>query len=233
MSSRTDRRAEVPRDLRHISTHWTSISNPSRFVLRYGAAVRAYLRAILPTTDDADEVEQQFLLQVVAKGFPTVAPGRGHFRHYLSTIVKNAALAHVRKSSRLPAAAGDLAFIARETSADEACQRAWRECLLQNAWNALRDHERRHKGNLCHTVLRAAVDFPDEDSESLARRVSLATGNPLTAAAFRQQRHRARRRFAELLVEEVARTITNVTPELLAEELQELDLLKYVRETSK
>ena len=96
----------------------------------------------------------------------------------------------------------------------------------------MRDHERRQKGNLFHTVLRAAVDFPDEDSESLARRVSEATGNPLTAAAFRQQRHRARRRFAELLVEEVARTITNVTPELLAEELQELDLIKYVRERS-
>lgn len=28
---------------------------------------------LLPTRDDADEVEQQFLLQVVERGFPTVA----------------------------------------------------------------------------------------------------------------------------------------------------------------
>jgi hypothetical protein len=63
--------AEPPRDLKLISTHWTIVSNPSRFVTCYGAAVRAYLRALLPTVDDADEVEQEFLLQVVAKGFPT------------------------------------------------------------------------------------------------------------------------------------------------------------------
>ncbi len=68
------------RELKFISTHWTTVSNPSRFVTRYGAAVRAYLRALLPTRDDADEVEQGFLLQEVEKGFPTVAPGRGHFR---------------------------------------------------------------------------------------------------------------------------------------------------------
>ena len=38
---------------------------------------------LLPTRDDADadEVEQQFLLQVVERGFPTVAPERGHFRY--------------------------------------------------------------------------------------------------------------------------------------------------------
>ena len=37
---------------------------------------------LLPTRDDADadEVEQQFLLQVVERGFPTVAPERGHIR---------------------------------------------------------------------------------------------------------------------------------------------------------
>ena len=57
-----------PRELKLISTHSTALSTPSRFVIRYGAAVRMYLRALLPTQDDADEVEQEFLLQVVEKG---------------------------------------------------------------------------------------------------------------------------------------------------------------------
>lgn len=222
--------AEQPRDLQYISTHWTTLSNPSRFVTRYGAAVRAYLRALLPTQDDADDVEQEFLLQVVAKGFPTVAPGRGHFRHYLIAVVRNAAYTHLRKRAKQPATAADLSCLPAESSADREWQRTWRECVLQNTWHALRDHQKRNKGNLCHTVLKTYIEHEDEDSTALAARVSHATGQVLSAAAFRQQLSRARQRFAELLVEEVANTITHVTPELLEQELRELDLLKYVRE---
>ncbi|MFO0817194.1 MAG: sigma factor [Pirellulales bacterium] len=214
--------------LQHISTHWTAIENPARFVTRYGSAVRAYLRALLPSRDDADEVEQEFLLQVVAQGFPTAAPGRGHFRHYLIAIVRNAAWSHLRRQNRRPSLTPDLSHIAEESRADDEWQRTWRECVLRSAWNALRDHQKRVRGNLCHTVLKAYVDYPQEDSVTLAERVTRSTKQPLTAEAFRKQLSRARRRFAELLVEEVARTISNVTPELLDEELRELDLLKYV-----
>lgn len=229
MTESSDRDAERPRDLKSISTHWTTVSNPSRFVMRYGAAVRAYLRALLPTHDDADEVEQEFLLQVVAKGFPTVAPGRGHFRHYLITIVKNAAYGYLRKRARQPALPGDLSQVRTESSADREWQRSWRQCVLQNTWNALRNHQKRNKGNLFHSVLKAFVEHPEEDSTARAARVSRSTGQTLSAESCRKQLSRARHRFAELLVDEVSRTITDVTPDLLAEELRELDLLKYVR----
>lgn len=231
MTEAADRSADQPREIKLISTHWTSLSNPTRFVTRYGGAVRAYLRALLPTHDDADEVEQEFLLQVVAKGFPTAAPGRGQFRHYLISIVRNAAYSHLRKQSRRPAVLGDLSLVPAESTAQREWLRGWRECLLQNAWHALRDHQKRRPGNLFHVVLKAAVDHPEEDSVALAARVSQLTGQTLTAEAFRKQRSRARQRFAELLVKEVSRTITNVTPELLGEELRELDLLRYLRTT--
>jgi len=39
----------------------------------------------------------------------------------------------------------------------------------------------------------------------------------------------ARRRFGKLLIKEVSHTISNVTPELLGEELRDLDLLRYVK----
>jgi DNA-directed RNA polymerase specialized sigma24 family protein len=218
-----------PRELKFISTHWTTVSNPSRFVTRYGAAVRAYLRALLPTRDDADEVEQKFLLQVVEKGFPTAAPGRGHFRHYLITIVKNAALGHLRKESKRAASRPDLSQFPAEVTADREWQISWRECVLQNTWHALRDHQKKSKGNLFHAVLKAFVEHPQEDSPKLAARVSQTTGHVLSAEAFRQQLRGARQRFGELLIEEVSNTITNVTPELLGEELRDLDLLKYVK----
>ncbi len=229
MADSSDVRSGRPRELKLISTHWTTVANPSRFVTRYGAAVRAYLRALLPTRDDADEVEQEFLLQVVEKGFPTVAPGRGLFRHYLITIVRNAAFAHLRKRSKQPVVLSDLSHIPSESSADREWQSSWRECVLQNTWNALREHQKKAKGNLFHTALKASIEHPGEDSTALAARVSVAAGQTLSAESFRKQLSRARQRFGELLIEEVSRTITNVTPALLEKELQELDLMKYVK----
>lgn len=216
-------------NLRDISTHWTEVSNPSQFVTRYGAAVRAYLRALLPTQDDADEVEQEFLLHVISHGFPTAAPGRGHFRHYLITIVKNSALSYLRKRAKRPIDAGDLSHLPTAPSADREWRRSWRECVLQNSWNGLRDHQKRNKGNLFHSVLKTSVEFPDEDSEQLAARVSAASGHTLSPPAFRKQLSRARQRFAQLLIAEVANTISGSTPAQLEEELRDLDLLKYVQ----
>lgn len=192
--------------------------------------MRAYLRALLPTRDDADEVEQGFLLQVVEKGFPTVTPGRGHFRHYLITIVKNAAIGHLRRQSKRVASIPDLSQIPAEATADREWQLSWRECVLQNTWNALRDHQKRSKGNLFHAVLKAYVEHGQEDSRMLAARVSQSTGRALSPEAFRQQLRGARQKFGELLIEEVSNTITNATPDLLAEELRDLDLLKYVKD---
>ena len=85
---------------------------------------------LLPTRDDADEVEQQFLLQVVERGFPTVAPERGHFRYYLITIVRNAALKYLSKRSKQPSGLTDISQVATAVSADREWQTSWRECVL-------------------------------------------------------------------------------------------------------
>ena len=94
---------------------------------------------------------------------------------------------------------------------------------------ALRKHEQSNAGNLFHTVLRTSVKHGEEDSSMLAVRVSSATGQELTAEAFRKQLSRARRKFGELLIHEVSRTMSAVTPDALEEELASLNLLKYVR----
>ena len=100
---------------------------------------------------------------------------------------------------------------------------------MKGAWLALRRHEQSNAGNLFHTVLRTSVKHSEEDSALLAVRVSSATGQELTAEAFRKQLSRARRKFGELLIHEVARTMSAATPEELEEELASLNLLKYVR----
>lgn len=216
-------------ELRLISTHLSALSSPSRFVLRYGAAVRAYLKALLPTQDDADEVEQEFLLRVVEKGIPVGDHADGRYRHYLIATVRNSAFRYLRNFSRRPALAGDLTFVSADSSVELQWHRYWRDCVLQSTWQALRDHEACNPGNLFHTVLTSFVEYPEADSHELAERVSTASGQRLSAEAFRKQLSRARHRFAQLLVAEVSRTIADATPERVSEELQELDLMKYVR----
>src|SRR5262249_54449198 len=53
-------RVDDPRQPREslalISTHWPSITDPMKFVIRYGPAIRGYLEVLLPTAADVDEV---------------------------------------------------------------------------------------------------------------------------------------------------------------------------------
>ena len=57
-----------------------------------------------------------------------------------------------------------------------------------------------------------------------------AAGKRFRADAVRQQLRRARLRFAELLVQEVARGIDDPTPARLEEELIDVGLMEYVRD---
>jgi RNA polymerase sigma-70 factor (ECF subfamily) len=63
----------------------------------------------------------------------------------------------------------------------------------------------------------------------MAAQLSTELGKPLTAAGVRQLLHRARERFADLLLEEVAQSLAEPSPERLEQELLELGLLEYCR----
>ena len=66
-------------------------------------------------------------------------------------------------------------------------------------------------------------------SAQLAARLSAERGKPFTEDGVRQVLHRARRKFAELLVNEVARSLQTAEPGELEWELIELGLLDYCR----
>jgi RNA polymerase sigma factor (sigma-70 family) len=215
--------------LDQISTRWSLIGDPAQFVLRYAPAIRRYLGALLRDGDAVEEVVQEFLLRVCERRFTPEQVERGRFRAYLKAAVRNAALSYLRRKPahhhdearlrQLPADGGP------PSATDQAWLDEWRRCLLDRAWEALEDHQRRTPGNLAHTVLRLAVDHPGDDSPALAARA----GRPLRADAFRKQLSRARRLFARFLVSEVAQTLEAPTPEQVEEELCDLGLLHHVR----
>ena len=66
--------------LGQISTSWTCVRDPVKFIMTYGPAIRKYLLALLRNEHDAEEVLQDLLLQVTEKGFVRASPDRGRFR---------------------------------------------------------------------------------------------------------------------------------------------------------
>lgn len=215
--------------LEHISTHWTMIADPAKFVLRYAPAIRKYLNAILKGSQDTDDVAQDFLMRVMTRGFSEKQVTRGRFRDFLRVAVRNAAIDHLRVKK--PAAIDQQ--ILEETvaaRADNDWIGYWRMCLLDKAWQKLDQYQRATPGNLYHTVLKLTTDFPDEDSQKLAERATQATNHPLRADAFRQQLHRARRKFAELVVAEIKETLRSHDESELQDELRELGLITFVED---
>jgi RNA polymerase sigma factor (sigma-70 family) len=220
-----------PPSLDQIKTDWAIIRMPGRIVERYADAVREYLRAILHDPDDAEEVAQEFFLRIAETGLPHVRRERGRLRDYIKKAVRNTALNHLRTRRRAEQATTNLPDrAASPTDPDQGWLARWRECLLDRSWRALEAHQQQAPDSLFSTVLALAVAHPDESSDSLAARAAAVCGHPLKADAFRKQLSRARRKFTELLIQEVAQTLDTPEPNQIEEELVDLGLMAYVRD---
>src|SRR5262249_46366256 len=101
---------------------------------------------------------------------------------------------------------------------------AWRNDLLARTWEALAQAQ-----PTFHEVLRLRAAHPKMPSPQLAGHLGQALGKPCTADGVRQALRRARGWFAELLLEEVARSLESPSAEEIEQELRELDLLEYCR----
>lgn len=213
--------------LDHITTHWSNITDPARFVLRYAPAIRAYLLSIQRRAGDSEDVAQDFLMRVLTRGFSEDQVTRGRFRDYLRAAIRNAAIDHLRK--KRPATV-DEDYLENECATEASWLDEWRGCLLEKALQQLESHERDSPGNLYYTTVRLMIDNPGESSTDLAERASGASGRTVSAAAFRQQLGRARRKLAEILVAEVRQTLRNPTPDEIVDELRELGLYCYVQD---
>jgi DNA-directed RNA polymerase specialized sigma24 family protein len=222
--------------IENISTHVSIIDDPTRFVLRYGRAVRAYLGALVRDVNDADDVAQELLSRVLQRGLNwTGGAARGtsssnRFRDYLKAILRNVAVDWYRGNMRGAVSGIDLDAIARsEINADKQWLSDWRSCVLKAAWTALESHEAQHPGNYCFSSLKLASEHAEESSAQLAVRLTEKIGRPIRPDAFRKQLSRARKLFAGLVVDEVSQSLVNPGPSEIEGELHALGLLEHVR----
>jgi hypothetical protein len=99
---------------------------------------------------------------------------------------------------------------------------------MQRTWAALKGRESLG-GQPLHTVLRLRTDHPNLNSREIAERLSQSLGRPLSPEWARKWVHHARLAFAELLVEDVAGSLADPSPDALEDELGELGLLDHCR----
>jgi RNA polymerase sigma-70 factor (ECF subfamily) len=237
---------DVEQRLSHIATQWTMLQRAHQgeagevaaarqeLMIRYCGAVYRYLLRAVRDVAVAEDLTQEFAVRFLQGRFGHFDREQGRFRNYVKGALFRLVQDHYRAQGRdprpvslepgAPVAAPDEA-----EAAEQAFRDSWRQELLSRAWKALEQHQN-ETGQPFHDVLRCRVDQPDLSSAQLAEVLSTRLGRPITSAGLRQLLHRARERFAELLLDDIRQSLEGAPPEQVAEELAELNLLKYCKD---
>lgn len=227
--------------LSKISTVWSWLGqahsgSPDRataaqqlLVERYGGAVHRYLLAAVRDPVAADDLAQEFALRLVRGDFKRARADRGRFRDYVKTVLFHLVGDYRRRQRSLPLHFSDscleaVSIAAPPEDSDREFREHWREHLLERAWAALAEVQPKF-----YQVLRFRAEHPKMASPQMVQHLAGRLGQPLQASAVRQMLHRAREKLANMLVDEVAASLSRPTADEIASELQELRLLDYCR----
>jgi RNA polymerase sigma-70 factor (ECF subfamily) len=228
-----------------IATRWSLVFQAHRgqpdavteaqqaLMQRYCGAIYRYLLGALHDADAADDLSQEFALRFVRGDFKRADPERGRFRDFMKTALFHLVIDYQRrKRTGHQQLLSDISDPAVEESmgaaADQEFLSRWREELLSRAWEALAQIEKQ-TGQIFYTVLRFRAEHPQSRSAAMAEALQKKLGRPFTDSNIRQTLRRAREKFADLLLEEVARSLQTSSAERLEQELIDLDLLAYCR----
>jgi RNA polymerase sigma-70 factor (ECF subfamily) len=231
--------------LSQIATPWTDLDQAStgsmpaldaarrRLLMRYSPAVYSYLLGAVRNPDIADDLFQEFALRLMRGAFRGADPRRGRFRDFLKTTLGHLVTDRYRQQRRasLPyhgfpePATSPLPALAE---AEERFAEEWRAQLIARTFAALEAFEQR-TGQPLHTLLHFRVENPELSVDDLAKQLGGRLGQQPAAAWMHKHLHKARQKFADLLVAEVAQTLDCPSVEELGEELAALGLLRWCR----
>lgn len=233
--------------LSRISTIWALVTQAhadpadteatARQILleRYQTAVYRYILGAVRDPDVADDLFQEFALRFVRGDFRRADPARGRFRDFLKRALINLITDQRKRGQRqqrqVPLENPEVVATAAEPDdPDQPFLENWRKALLDRAWGALAAVEQ-SAGPPFHAVLRYSYEHPKVPSAQLAEELTarLKPGKPFTDAGIRKTLQRARDKFADCLVEEVAQSLEGPNPEELEQELGELGFLTYCK----
>jgi DNA-directed RNA polymerase specialized sigma24 family protein len=200
---------------------------------RYNGAIHRYLLGVMRDTDAADDLAQEFSCRFLHGDLRGADRDRGRFRDFVKGVLFHMVADYHNKRKRQP---GNLSPDAPEPGIDcslaaereEAFRTSWRDELLARTWSALKAEEET-TGQPYYTVLRFRADNPDLASAQMAEQLAGPLGKSLTAVGVRKTLERARDRFADMLLDEIAQALDDASRDRLEEELIDLGLLEYCR----
>lgn len=209
----------------------------NELLVRYHEAVYHYFLAKIRDPHAANELYSNFAVKLIETDriLKNADPTRGRFRHYLKAALHHMVIDYYRSQKR-GQKVGQIAFDpaqhdvieVNEDERDGDFSPIWRQELLNQAWKALQAIEQT-SAQPHYTVLRCQSDNPDLKALQLAELLTTRLGKPFTPDSVRQALHRAREKFAVLLLEEVERTLESPTPDELEAELIDQQLLPYCK----
>ena len=233
--------------LSRISTDWTNLDQahqgPDResraarlaFILRYERAAYRYLLGAVRDANTADDLFQEFALRFMRGDFQRAAPDRGRFRNYLKTTLYHLVADHFgaqrKRAASLEASLAEPAAVSWcPPESDQQFLSSWRAELLSRAWAVLAEDER--AGNQpYYSVLKFRTEHSELSSRDMARQLSdqLQRQPRFTDTSIRKTLQRARAKFADALLQDVAFSLGDPTTDELEQELIEVELLAYCR----
>lgn len=230
--------------LSQINTLWSLVleaaqgpgartSAQEELMKRYGGAVYRYLLAVVRDVHVADDLAQEFALRFVRGDFRNVSQERGRFRSFVKTVILNLVTDHRRRQKARPQLlpANSPEPVAPADTAEDLDRQfltSWRDELLARAWQALARHQETSRQTF-FTVLRFRADHPELRATQLAEQLSQQLGKPLTDNGIRQILHRARKLFAEFLLDDIVQSLEKPSAQAVEDELSALGLLEYCR----
>jgi RNA polymerase sigma factor (sigma-70 family) len=234
---------ELASHLSRISTHWDLLfaahqgeatvmrQAQQELLRRYCGAIYRYLLSVVRDPDAAADLSQEFALRFVRGSFRNADPEHGRFRDFVKKCLYHLIIDHRRLQQAhpkpLPAELPD-GDDRTDDWIDDEFNKHWRGEILGRTWEALASQEK-ETGQLFHTVLHWRAGHPQIPAAQLAHELSIQLGKPFTEGAIRVQLHRARAKFADLLLDEVARSLQSSATERIEQELIDLDLLAYCK----
>src|SRR5215218_6120967 len=228
---------DIQQHLSQIATQWSVLYQAHKgdqpeaararqlLMQRYCGAVYRYLLRAVRDPAVAEDLTQEFALRFVQGRFGHADPAQGRFRNYVKGALFRLVQDHHRSQGKEPRAVSLDADAPVADPHDEAAERdfreSWRQELLSRAWDAL-NAVQAESGQPYHDVLRLRADQPELSSTEMAETLSARLGRAISPANLRQLLHRARERFAELLLDEVCQSLEGASIEQVEEELAEL-----------
>lgn len=237
---------EVSLNLGNIKTRWSMIRQAHELnesgdvgsqarealVMRYASAIRKFVKIVVKDDHLADELAQDAIVRLLKGDFSGADPNRGRFRDLLKTAIRNMARNCWAKNQRRASVEFDVQSIdgGESDELDELWTKECRDLVLSVAWQNLQEWESSTPGSVAFTILRLRSQYPDDSSTQMAERLSQEKGKTFRPDSTRQQLRRARVRFADYLVAEIADGLGDPTPENLKDELISLGLYASVRD---